>query len=299
MKQVKGFFPEKNDGYKEIAEKFLSSSFNARQLGRSVRVWEAMNNDDKCTKYLCLAGALIPGGLKPTIMKIIEYRLTDCLIVTGAMLTHDLIEEFGTHHYESTGEIDRELRKKQLNRIYDTVLPNEGYLKFEENMQKIMEKLPQEKMSCVRFIREVGKHVSDNCITGLATKMEIPVFCPSVADSILGFQAWMYSQDNKLKINPMLDIKEILDRTFEEEKHGAVICGGGIPKHFIAMAAQVANKPLSYAVQITLDRPEHGGVSGARLGEAVSWNKVAPDALTANVVCDVTIALPFLVGALL
>ena len=186
-----------------------------------------------------------------------------------------------------------------MNRIFDAVLPNRGYELFEEKIFEILKKLPQENMSPVQAIKHIGDNVSESSITGMAAKKEIPVFCPSLADSILGFQIWMYSQENRLKVNPLLDINDILDVTFEKKKHGAVFVGGGVPKHFIAMAAQVADKPLNYAVQVTLDRPEHGGVSGAKLSEAVSWNKVAPDAKTADLTCDATIALPIIVGALL
>ncbi len=65
------------------------------------------------------------------------------------------------------------------------------------------------------------------------------------------------------------------------------------------MAMQTTPNALNYAVQITTDRPEAGGVSGASLEEAKSWKKVAVDAEVADVICDATIALPLIVAALL
>jgi len=63
----------------------------------------------------------------------------------------------------------------------------------------------------------------------------------------------------------------------------------------VAMSAQIADKPLMYAVQITMDRPEGGGVSGAKLEEAKSWRKVHPKAKVVDITCDATIALPLIV----
>ncbi|MHA1236649.1 MAG: deoxyhypusine synthase family protein, partial [Candidatus Hodarchaeales archaeon] len=56
---------------------------------------------------------------------------------------------------------------------------------------------------------------------------------------------------------------------------------------------------LSYAIQITMDRPEHGGVSGASIKEAISWGKVTPDAKWIDVMGDVTLVLPLLISGVL
>ncbi|MEM2276651.1 MAG: deoxyhypusine synthase family protein, partial [Nitrososphaerota archaeon] len=58
-----------------------------------------------------------------------------------------------------------------------------------------------------------------------------------------------------------------------------------------------ADRPLSYAIQITTDREEHGGLSGARLEEAKSWGKVKVKGMIANVCLDMSVALPLLVLA--
>ncbi|MHA1503322.1 MAG: deoxyhypusine synthase family protein, partial [Candidatus Heimdallarchaeota archaeon] len=117
------------------------------------------------------------------------------------------------------------------------------------------------------------------------------------------FQIWMFSNLHKLKVNPALDQQDLLDFTWKNDddkmKVGALIVGGGVPKHFLALAAQIAGKALDYAVQITMDRPEHGGVSGASVKEGISWGKVNEKAKTANVVSDATIALPLLIASLL
>ena len=90
-----------------------------------------------------------------------------------------------------------------------------------------------------------------------------------------------------------------LDWGREGVRLGALIIGGGVPKHYLAQACQVSGKGLNYAVQVTMDRPEHGGVSGAPLSEAKSWGKLAKDAKAVTLICDATIALPIIAAALL
>jgi deoxyhypusine synthase len=51
---------------------------------------------------------------------------------------------------------------------------------------------------------------------------------------------------------------------------------------------------FDYAIQVTTDSPQWGGLSGATLEEAKSWCKLKSDAKAVTVYCDATIALPLL-----
>ena len=304
LSKVKHFELKKDMTVNELFEEYQKVGFNGKELAKAHNVMKAMIEDKECVKFATLAGALIPGGLKKVIYALIENDLVDGLIVTGAMLTHDLIEAFGEAHFHAPLQVpDYELQKEELNRIYNVVVPTKGYRVLEDGLQAIFPELPQETMSASRFINELGKKMPVKCIAKLAADKGIPVFCPSLPDSILGFQIWMFSQLHKLKVNPALDQQDLLDCTWKSDeddtKVGALFVGGGVPKHFLALAAQIAGKALDYAVQITMDRPEHGGVSGASISEAVSWGKVDERAKTANIISDATIALPLLVASLL
>ena len=285
----------------ELVEEMKNAGFQALNLAESIDVLTNMIQDKACTKFLGLAGALVPGGMREVIVKIIRKHFIDVVITTGANLTHDLIEAFGEHHYHAKKPInDVQLFESKLNRIYNVLLPNKGYVILEKNLQQIFTKLPQKKMSSKEFLYNLGKEIKDEkSIIKVATEENIPIFCPSISDSILGFQIWMYSQDQKFTVNTTLDHKDMLDIAFKSERSGALIIGGGVPKHFIAMAMQTTPRALNYAVQITMDRPEAGGVSGAKLEEAKSWKKVAKDAEVADLICDATIALPIIVANLL
>lgn len=285
----------------EIVKELDNAGFQAKQLARAVDVFEDMVKDKECTKFLALSGSLVPGGMRNVIGEMLRSKFIDVLVSNGSNITHDLIEAFGERHRFLDSELtDVELQQKGLNRIYDIVLPNRGYVALEKNIiKKILPKLPQKEMSSREFLFELGKKVDDkNSILKIATEKNIPVFVPSISDSVLGFQIWMYSQDHKLTVNTTKDQAEILDIFFNTKRTGVLITSGGVPKHYVAMASQISPHPLSYAIQITMARPEDGSVSGAKLEEAKSWRKIAPDAKTVDLVCDATIALPIIVSAL-
>ena len=54
-----------------------------------------------------------------------------------------------------------------------------------------------------------------------------------------------------------------------------------------------------YAIQCVTDSPHWGGLSGCTFEEAQSWGKIAKDASMVTCHSDSTIAMPFLVSALL
>jgi deoxyhypusine synthase len=70
--------------------------------------------------------------------------------------------------------------------------------------------------------------------------------------------------------------------------------GGGTPKNFIMQSLQFCPNSANYAIQITMDRPEPGGLSGASLNEAISWGKINEKAVYSTVISDATIALPII-----
>ncbi len=76
-----------------------------------------------------------------------------------------------------------------------------------------------------------------------------------------------------------------------------IYVGGGVPKNFIQQSLQFS-KGADYGIQITTDRVEPGGSSGALLKEGISWGKMNKNADFVDVSCDATIALPLIYGAI-
>jgi len=224
----------------------------------------------------------------------------DVLVTTGANLVHDLIEAFGGRHYQGTlGIEDGKLRENKVNRLYDVFLPEEGFLLLEERLRKLLGDLEAKEYTTREYLSEIGRRIPDpDSILRSATDAKVPVFCPALPDSILGLHSFFSSRERGFRLDPFGDLKEIIDLCFQAEKSGVVLLGGGVPKNFLFQAMLASPNTFDYAVQITTDRPEAGGLSGASLDEAISWGKVGTASKRVTVYADATIAFPLVVGAL-
>ena len=87
---------------------------------------------------------------------------------------------------------------------------------------------------------------------------------------------------------------KMVNLAWDAKKAGVCIVGGGVPKNFIMQSLQFCPTSANYAMQITMDRPEQGGLSGATLEEAISWGKVDEKAKYSTIISDATIALPLI-----
>jgi deoxyhypusine synthase len=272
--------------------------FGARRLAESVDIYQEMLSEDY-TKFFTLAGAMVPAGMRNVISDLIRQGHIDVLVTTGANLVHDIIESFGYHSIGECEADDAALRDSGQSRIYDVYLSDKNFIMFEEVMQDILPE-SEETLSGSQLVRLLGSRIEDkHSILKAAYDMEIPLFCPAISDSMIGLQAWLSSQTRKLKVDALSDIKEIVDICYVAKKAGVVILGGGVPKNFALQSMLVTPKSFDLAIQLTTDRPEPGGLSGATLSEAVSWGKISAGARYVTVYGDATINFPLLVAATL
>ncbi len=282
----------------ELANSFSGCAFGAGRLFEAVEIYREMISDKECTKFFGLAGAMVPSGMRQIISDLIRDRQIDVLVTTGANLVHDIIEALGLKHYKGNEAADDVfLKHESINRIYDVFLPEEHFTKFEEKMQEIFREVP-ERLSITELLSHIGSKLEDeNSILKSAYDMKVPVYCPAVQDSIIGLQAWLYKQTKKLNVDVFEDMRGLIDKCYEAKRAGVLIVGGGVPKNFILQAMLVTPKGFDYAIQLTMDRPETGGLSGATLDEARSWGKVGENARCVTVYSDATITLPIMVAA--
>lgn len=271
----------------------------AGELGRAYDALNEMRLDRKCIKFMGVAGAVIPAGLRSLIAHMAKHGYMDALVLTGAGVTHDLMEGLGERpSLLRADRSDEELLSKGVHRIYDIAVKRSSYTRLESFVKRILRSMAPGSYGTYRLIEALGSAIKDpGSIVKQCLSSHIPVYSPGIVDSVLGSQIWARSQ-GRVKIDVLEDMNHIVDKAWSSKRAGALFLGGGVPKHFILLAAHTAGRPLSYAVQITMDRPEHGGLSGAKLQEAVSWRKLLPGAKRADLICDASIALPLLVAAL-
>jgi len=273
----------------------------AGKIGKAAELVAEMFSDPEYTVFLTIAGPLVPGGLRRIIADLIDREHVHVLVTTGANMVHDMVEALGYQHLQGTFMAeDKKLKKEDIGRIGDIYVEQKVFKHLEKWMYKILEEIPEEKrrrISVAELLWEIGKRIEDSeSILAVAAKRNVPIICPAFVDCIAGFHLWMFGQDKTLHVDPLLDTSTIMDKVFEAKKVGMIILGGGFPKHF-ALFANTFREGVDCAIQITMDRPEPGGLSGASLEEAISWSKVKPEGRAVTVICDVTIAFPLIVAA--
>jgi len=286
-----------------IDEMKRAGVLGAGRLGEACELLSEMFSNPDYTVFLTLSGALVPAGFRRVIHDLIEDEYVNLVVTTGANMVHDMVEALGYRHMVGSFQAeDRRLKRENIGRIGDIYVEQKAFQALEKWLYQTIEAIPEKKrqrISGAELFYEIGKRIKDReSILAAAAEKNVPIICPAFIDSIAGFQMWMFGQDRTLRIDPFLDTKTLMDKVYEAKKVGVIVLGGGVPKHF-ALFGNTFREGVDAAVQITMDRPEPGGLSGASLEEAISWGKVKPKGKAVTVVCDATIAFPLIVAAAL
>jgi deoxyhypusine synthase len=273
------------------------------RFGKAANILTEMFRDKNYTNFLSLAGPMIPGGLRAIITDLVDRRLIHGIVTTGANVTHDMLEALGHRHIVGSELTDdRILKRKGLSRIFDLLVEQSAIEHLEKTTYRMLNRIQEVKRSNIashELLWEFGAQLRDkHSLLHTARKRKVPIFCPGIFDSMLGLNLWTYSRTNTLFVNPFKDFSRLVDLTYERKRSGVVILGGGMPKHH-ALIANSYRGGVDAAVQITLDRPEGGGASGAPLEEAISWGKIKTPSKLVTVLGDAAVLFPLLTVAAL
>lgn len=314
---------KKNLKVKDLVENYFQA-YNAARLNEACRllVDKMLDQEKNVTIGLTLAGAVTPAGMSGMVVSMMERGFIDFIIATGANLYHDM--HFALNFPVSKGSwqvSDSILWDQGIVRVYDVFLTTDTLLNTDKFTQKILldKKAPRGAISSSEFHNYIGKRLLDNSpnpdfsILAQAARFNIPVYTSSPGDSTFGIDLANFNKaKNKtllrkgaidLHINPNLDVIETAAIVLGAKENGAIIIGGGSPKNFYMQTQPylwegigVEKGGHDYFIQITMDSPQWGGLSGATPQEAVSWGKINPNELKNTVVvyADMTIATPIL-----
>ena len=294
----------------ELIQQFKNSgSFGAGRLSTACDIYERMVRDKECTIYLALAGAVVPAGMRSLIAKLIRERFIDVLVSTGANMVHDAIEAVGGHHYKGHWIVDDNMLYRQnIYRIYDIFVSEEDFLRLDHRLVDIYDEIAAEKagkgISSSEFTFELGKRLNDpDSILRAAYESKVPIFLPALRDSEFGYAYWLHASKKDFKdaliVDAFKDVPEIIKMFKHSSRSGMVVIGGGVPRNTVQSAALATRKGMDYAVLITMDRPETGGLSGSTLEESVSWGKVKGGADKIMVIGDAMIVFPIMVASVI
>ena len=292
MEKIKSIKLDKEMKVSELVGQMKSAGFGARKIGRAQEIAEKMFSDKECKVFFGMAGAMVPAGIKQIVIDLIKADRIDILVTSGANLTHDLIEALGDEHYHCDSWNDEEFHKKGYDRIYNVLMKNEVYVKLEKFFVENFDKF-KECSNITNFLKKIGELLpsGSNSILRTCYEKETAIYCPAIADSGIGLMIWgRIASGKKISIDAFDDMKEIIDSAWTAKKTGVIYIAGGVPKNFIQQSLQFS-KGADYGIQITTDRAEPGGSSGAPLEEGKSWGKLKTNADYVDVNCDATIAV--------
>ena len=296
----------------ELMERMAGTSFQARQLADAGRIWGRMIGDPETTVFLGIAGALVPAGMRPALTYLIEHRLVDCVVSTGANLFHDLYETLGAPHWQHPAETDDvALGRLRFNRFYDVLAPETDFSNAEEFVVRFLRTLDADRPYTTReFFALLGQALlpaaKEEGMLTAAARRGVPVYSAALGDSMYGLalaNARM-RHGHAVQFDIIADVLETTRLVTDAGKSAVIYLGGGTPKNFIQQAAAagyVFDREISghsYGIQITMDQPQWGGLSGCTFEEAQSWRKIAPEADFVTVNVEATVALPLIVSAL-
>lgn len=310
----------------DLVQNLATCSFQGRSMAYALDVWEAMVRDRSCLRVMSLAGAMVPAGMGLIIIRLIEAKLIDAIICTGATLSHDLcntVAKSDQAHFLGDEYADDEvLRDEAINRIYDTYLPESAFQSAEHALAKLYGKLRYDheapglrSLSTESFCRQIGMLLPGRSILTSAARHGVSLFVPAISDSEMGLNVVSAGARGELpgggriEFNTLRDVETFAGLVVKKKKAGLVSIGGGVPRNWAQQVYPYLNMKVfdkrvnadgyHYGVRITTDRPEFGGLSGCTISESKSWGKYENQAVEASVICDATIALPLLSTALL
>jgi deoxyhypusine synthase len=305
---------ERAETVADLVEQFQAGSFQSRSLGRAATILErALTDPERPTIFLGAAGALVPGGLRKVIRDMIHYGIVDVVVTTGAIAYHDFYEALGYHHYMGHPDMDDVLlREHFIDRVYDTLADEAVFREIDEMIAEIADDLEPRAYSTRELMEILGQRLKDeNSIVYTAYKEGVPYFVPTYHDSGIGIGLVSHlvrrAKEGKepMRIDLVRDNYEIAQILYKSAKRAEVLVGGGVPKNYVQQsevtAETLGHEPggFNYAIQITMDVPYWGGLSGCTFEESKSWGKIHAEASSIQVYVEATVGLPLIVGYIL
>ena len=302
MKKVKDFIWKPGMTIRECVDNFDSLGFQAAELGEAKRVILKMKRSG-AKVFLTFTSNMVTSGLRGFFAQLCNLKIPSILVTTSGAIEEDLMKAVGEEFEMSSFYADdTQLHERGENRVGNLIIRNESYMKFEDKMTEYLLRIYEKKkrISTSELLYEIGLMLNDeNSILYQASKNNIPIYCPGVADSSFGFQLLMFQQKHlDFIVDSILDMQRIVTDLSFDEKKGLISLGGSISKHYAVFAALLSGG-FDYAVYMTTSHATSGSMSGATTQEAKSWGKIKDDGEAATVNGDVSITFPILMSSVL
>ncbi|MBT3404959.1 deoxyhypusine synthase family protein [archaeon] len=302
MKKVKDFFWKQNMTVKELIMGFDSLGYQASELAEAEKVILKMKRGG-AKVFLTFTSNMVTSGLRGFFAQLCKFKIPDILVTTSGSIEEDIMKALGEgFELGSFNADDTALHERGENRVGNLIIRNESYMKFEDKISQILEKIyvKKKRIMSSELLKEIGLQLGDeDSILFQAAKNNIPIYCPGIADSSFGFQLFMFQQKHSdFIVDTIQDMQRVVSDLSFDEKKGLISLGGSISKHYAVFAALLSGG-FDYAVYMTTSSSQSGSMSGATTQEAKSWGKLKDDGEAATVKGDVTITFPLVMCSVL
>jgi deoxyhypusine synthase len=312
-----------------LLQQLSKTAFTGRALGEATDLMETMIRDPRCVVVMTLSGAMTMAGLGSLIRLAIEHQWVQCIVATGALVGHGLVDNLGMRHYKADPAVsDEEYFRLALNRVYDTIEPEENLDDLEIIVRAILTKLADQRqgepVGTAELLRFLGQELPGEGILQSAALAQTKVFIPAFTDSELGLDFAVHRDyrlglgQTPLSYDAYRDLelfREFCQETLAQGRQlGIFSIGGGVPRNWaqqVGPYVDVRRKRLgvdaepirfTYGLRICPDPVHYGHLSGCTYSEGVSWGKFVPlseGGRHAEVLLDATVGWPLLARAML
>jgi deoxyhypusine synthase len=310
----------------EILRAMELTSFGGRCLGEAAHVLHSMISDPECFRVLTLSGAMTVAQQGKIINDMVHQGWFNCVVSTGAVMAHGLIQGVGGIHHKAPPNIDAtKLYHQGANLVYDTI-ELEANMDLAEKIVKaaLLTADPSRVWSSWEICQAIGDYLNKQIsspawsILKTARLKNVPIFIPAFTDSELALDIATSMEEQGggiFNFNPFSDLNQykdmILSAHRKGKKLGIFIIGGGVPRNWAQQVGPLLDIMMSrlgkdhgafvrfnYGVRICTASVEEGGLSGCSFKEGVTWGKFVPKeegGMTSEVITDATIVLPLLI----
>jgi len=333
---VKGHDFNKGADLGAVLESYARVGFQAMHYGQAVKEIEKMlswslaedpvapdEDEEYQTKeqrekvrtkiWLAYTSNLISSGVRESIRFLAQHGLVQVLVSTAGGVEEDFIKCLAPTNLGDFALDGATLRRKGWNRIGNLLVSNDNYVKFEEWLGAILDKMhdeqeeemakaaaakePWQPWTPCRFIHRLGKEINnEESVYYWAWKNNIPVYCPALTDGSIGDMLYFHSYKRPGFVLDLVgDIRGVNDQAIRARKSGVIILGGGVVKHH-TMNANLMRNGADFCVYVNVAGEFDGSDSGARPDEAVSWGKIKVDATPVKIYSEATLVFPLLVA---
>jgi len=265
--------PTKRDFLARPIEQINVTSFDARpitdlykgmrgsagDLADAIEIYNNMLRDPNCTIFLTLAGSASAQGLMNVWPTLVENKMVDAVVATGASVVDmDIFEALGFRHYHGNPNVNNEkLGNLGIDRIFDTYIDESQLQKIDAFCEEVVAGLDPRPYAPWEVTREMGRILASgrakktNTLVQKCFENNVPLFSLGLTDSAFGMGSTYNNMVSAIKNRG----KMTLDTTREyadmakiklvAPTTGLVMIGGGIPKNHVQDTVIVAQGVLA------------------------------------------------------